>query len=485
MSSVLIQGGSVVRRDGDRQEVSRADVLVRGNTIAAIMPASTDGPPTDPGTEIIDATGRLVLPGLANMHTHSYANLFRGRFDRLPLEAWVPYATATTLGRTRREGYLSALLGAVDSLRTGTTLVLDHLAGTPEAKAGALEAYRDVGLRVAMSPMVADLPAHTTVPLQPDADLRADAISGVPPPPSAAEIVDEFTDMFATWHSADGPIHVLLGPSGPQRCSEELLTACADLSERFNTGVHTHLLESRVQAAGARSTPDGSLVTMLDRLGLLTDRFSGAHGVWCSPEELDLLGERGATLVHNPWSNLTLGSGHAPIEAWQRAGVTRALGTDGANCGGNLDMFRAMGLATILRRPDLADPSDWPAVSDAVTMATEGAARCAQWEGRLGRLEPGQLADIIVCDLDPVTHLPGEGLLGSVIHGGLDGGVRHVLVDGRRVLIDGRIPGIDLAALGEEAREAVERIEVRNAALFRAADAQRDAMLQLARQHHQ
>lgn len=476
--ATLVSGGTLVRRRGSAWVTERADVLIEGTVISTV--GSDLRLHRGKVDRMIDASGCVVLPGLVNAHTHSYATLFRGLFDRLTLEPWALYATATTVARTRREGYVSAALAAIEHLRTGTTAVLDHLGGSLESQIGAMEAYRDLGLRVAVAPMVSDIEAHLTVPV--DTDRFGGCLpSPLPQVASLSNIRDEMEHFLRMWNVPDARVSVMLGPSGPQRCTPALLELCRDLSAAHGVGLHTHLLETRQQALFALEKFGRSMVDELDRLDLLDARFSGAHAVWCSPADLRRLAGAGVALVHNPWSNLALGSGIADLPAWKRAGIVAALGTDGVNCGGNLNMFRAMSLAMVLHR-SAADPVDaWPTVDDVLEMATVGGAAVLGSAGRVGALEPGYEADLVIISSRSTAPVLEEGLLSQLVHGETAENVRTVLVAGQVVMEDRIIPNLDFPALIEEAREMSHRILARNRGLLRAADMQREALLDASR----
>ena len=480
--TTLIHDGRVLRRRGSDYISDRADILIEGSTIREITASRPeDGLRHD---TVIDASGKLIMPGLINAHTHSYGNLARGTFDALPLEAWVPYATAVTVRRTREEGYISAMLGIIECVRIGTTAVLDHLAGSIEAQEGALEAYRDAGLRVTMAPMVSDLPAHTTVKkdLEMPAELRrsVEALAT----PDRQEIIAGQKELFQHWHRKDGLVSISLGPSGPQRCSEELLLACGALANEFDTGIHTHLLESRAQQKYAYERYGKSMVAYLDDLGLLSSRLSGAHAVWCTEEDLKTIAGTGPVLVHNPWSNLTLGSGIAPLPQWHESGVVAALGTDGANCGGNQSMFRAMHLATTLHRSAANPVQDWITPSKILAQATEGSAQALHFDSKIGRLEPGFEADLVILDLSSSAYIPETDIINQLVLGESGEAVETVLIGGKSVLENKRMVGVDESKIFEAARTMLDDILARNSDLIEAAKLQEKFMREVSHGAH-
>jgi 5-methylthioadenosine/S-adenosylhomocysteine deaminase len=234
------------------------------------------------------------------------------------------------------------------------------------------------------------------------------------------------------------------------------------LSDELGLGVHTHLLETRAQAALGQARWPGGTVAEMDRQGLLTGSLSVAHGVWLSPPERELLARRGVTVVHDPASNLMLGSGRMPLEAAMTAGLPLALGTDSSNTGGPHDLFEVMRLALMLPRPDTPDPDAWPRPARILDMATRGGARALGLAGRLGDLAPGHRADLVL--LRP----RGAALAGAaltvpwLVQHATAAAVAAVMVEGRWVLRDGRILAFDEDAVLD--RVAAVRAEVLAAA---------------------
>ncbi|WP_286277668.1 amidohydrolase family protein [Naasia aerilata] len=214
-----------------------------------IAPAGAGALPHD-DVEVIDATGCLVLPGFVNMHSHSYGTLCRHDGARLPLEPWMNYALAGTANRTPDEILVATQLQAIEALRTGTTAVVDHIGGAVAGLAPVLGAYEDSGIRAAVAPMIGDIPLPDSVGLSaedwpPGTGYGAPEFAQKP----AAELLDDTLALRRSWTSPSGRVAVILGPSAPQRCSTDLLASVAEAAEREDMLVHTHLLETRLQAA--------------------------------------------------------------------------------------------------------------------------------------------------------------------------------------------------------------------------------------------
>jgi cytosine/adenosine deaminase-related metal-dependent hydrolase len=257
----------------------------------------------------------------------------------------------------------------------------------------------------------------------------------------------------------DDTITVQFGPNGPQWCSDELLRRIAEASAATGRRVHMHLLETRSQRAWAdRAHPDG-LIRHLDRLGLLSPRLAVAHGVWLRPDEMAQLAARGVTVVVNTSSNLRLTSGRAPVARFLEAGLGFALGLDGFSLDDDDDALRELRLTHLLHGHEPLDPT--------LDAATLFAAACRRgfcvWGGgeRGGRLAADEPADFVTLDWSALADdvLPGTvDPLDLVLARASARHIRRVVVAGREVVRDGRLTGVDLAAL-ERALAAAARRE--------------------------
>jgi 5-methylthioadenosine/S-adenosylhomocysteine deaminase len=321
-------------------------IRVEGDRIAAIAYGADAAALTARGGAVFDARGAVAMPALVNAHHHSYGNLLRGTENGLPLELWALFTVAW--GRSLDAGLLrlAILVGAAEMLRAGVGSVIDH---SPAIRlhAASIAAHRESGMRVGYAPMLHDRHDHDLLGFDLPAALRVE-VEGAPFPPhdfyeaTIAELVQTL--------SGDARLKLLLAPNAPQRCSPELLTLWGRLRDRHGLGVHAHLLETRAQAILCRKLWADGLVAELARRGLLAPGMAVAHGVWATAAERDLLAHHGVVVVHNPASNLMLGSGAMPFAGHRAAGVTLALGSDGANSGGTADPFELMRLAQMLPR---------------------------------------------------------------------------------------------------------------------------------------
>ena len=456
---VRIRGGRVLTCDADHTIFDPGEVWIEDRRITAVVPQGAMKPPdTAEPVRTIEAAGRIVMPGLINGHCHSYTSLLKGTIDGVPLDIYMLYVIAAGAGRTAREVEVSALVDSIAMIRTGTTAIIDHFSHRPAVTEEALDAvagaFAESGLRAVIAPMFADRSYLDTVPLDkgslPQDVIDAYARRPSPDPTLYFEVMKRALDRFSL---PDGRIKLLLGIDGPQRCSPELLEMTADFQRRHRLGLHTHMLETKTQAVMAE---DGGFVRQLLDLGILDDKSSLVHFIWCTEDDIAAAREAGVTIVHSPRSNLRSSAGICPLLKLRRAGFPIALGTDGSNSGVP-NMFELTRLACLLARATEAEFEDWLSARDVFEMALAGGARAMGWPGELGVITAGALADVVV--LNPESHLyrPMGDVWSHLAYYENGSGVETVIIDGAVVLEDGRLLTLDEDAVLAEAEEIVAR----------------------------
>lgn len=423
--------------------------------------------------DVIDATRMLAIPGLINAHFHSPDQLIRGSAPDLPLELWSLHSAAGRVGRSRRETALAVQLGCIEMLRGGITTVLDHLRLSPDLDRDGLEAaaqaYAASGMRAVVAPILADRPVAATMPLSAEDLAGADiAAYGSRPTLPWREQIGIAEDFAAGWSA--GRVSAAVGPSGPQRCSDALLIAAADLSARRDLVLHMHVLETQVQREMGLLLYGRPMLAHLDELGILTRRTNLVHAVWLEPDDVERIARCQAAVVHNPVSNARLGSGTCNLPALLRAGVRVALGTDSACCNDGVNILETMKWATLLPRLS-AGEQDWPLAGTVLTLATAGAADAIGLGGITGALRPGLAADITLLRLDSPAFVPLHDPARQLVQGETGAAVDTVLVDGQMVLRGGACTLLDEAAIWQEARELSARRMHDNQSVYRDADA--------------
>jgi guanine deaminase len=423
------------------------------------------------GARVLDARDRLVIPGLVNAHSHGHGALGRGAVDEVALEGFLAASPAINGHRGLAEIALGTTLNAVELLKKGCTSVFDVCGEFPQPSVAGLHtvahAYASVGARAVVAPMMADRTLYGAYPAllaSLPADLRA---------PMSALHATPAEQMLATVRAAarDWPfeahrVRLGLAPTIPLHCSDDFLRGCAALSAEFDLPMQTHLAESRTQAHLGAQQYGHSLSAHLHRLGVLSARLSVAHAIWVSDADIELLAEAGVTAVHNPQSNLRLGSGIAPIRRMRERGLRVALGSDGANTSDTQNLFEGMRLAAGLSRVVDHDEARWLQPADVLQMATVDGAAVFGWHGpinAIGRIAPGAAADLVLLDLAAPVYVPYRDALRQLVHGENGAAVDRVLVGGRVVVDGGRVTTVDEAALRAQAQAAAERLDALNA----------------------
>lgn len=453
------------------------DLLIENGRIREVGPPGLAAPVD---AELIDASDRLIVPGLVNAHTHAHGGLGKGLVgDRFPLEMFLTGAGALNGSRTLDDKYLSARLSAVEMLHKGCTAAYDLFVEYPipsvEGVDAVARAYRDVGMRAVIAPMIADRTLYQAYPGLVDAlpeALRDGARRAAAAP--YAETLRACRKILDNWSFDRDVVRPALGPTIPMHCSDEFLLGCRDLAREFEVGIQTHLAESAAQATIARKRYGKSLTAHLAGIGLLGERFSGAHAIWVDGDDMRLIADAGGAVAHNPLSNLRMGSGVAAVRAMLDCGLTVGIGTDAANTSDTQNMFEAARLASYLSRIGGPDYHQWLSAGEAFTLATTGSARLLGFAGKLGAIVEGAFADLVFIDLGHINYVPLRDALLQLMNGESGTAVDAVMVGGRFVLRDGRLLTVDEAKLRREAESARDRLDGANQGARRIAHALED-----------
>lgn len=467
---ILIRDALVVTLDADDRILPNSDILIEDGQISEVGELGDEV--ADGCDRVIDGRDRLAMPGLVNAHTHSPLSVVHGAYDLLNHRASMWLFQAYTANRTPREVYVSTMLNCIEMLLTGTTSALDHFpeqAFELEDVEAAVDAYRDSGMRAQVALRIFDgeytdiLPPGGVLPEKLQAEVeRLNPYA----PRSAPDLRDLCADAIERWHGDSGRIGVGPAPSNPMRCSDDLLSMCVELVERYGVGVHCHLLETEVQTTIAHKLYGTTTVRHLDDIGLLTPQLSCAHTIWIDEADIELMAERGASVVHNPESNLLSAAGLAPIPEMLSRGVDVALGSDGSCSSGDQAIHRAMKLATAVHRIGQSDRSMWVGARQALQMATAGGAAAMFSKGRFGALATGQAADLVLYDLTRPWWTPLNDPVYQFVQSETGAGVDTVIVAGRVLVEGGRITAFDADSLLAEARALVPAMKERNQDLF-------------------
>jgi 5-methylthioadenosine/S-adenosylhomocysteine deaminase len=466
-SPKLVRGRWVIPGADDAVLTDAAVLVIDGDVIA--LDDWTALRERYPDAEVIGSENMAVLPGFVNAHHHSkgVSTIQHGIQDML-LEPWILSHRRARPGAPR----LEAMLSAAEQLRSGVTTVVNVLNASGDADTFAstvrdtMSGYDRSGMRAVtaagfttQSYLVSGAGEDERFVESLPETIRPYARMMFPDDTRISE--DEYFDvMESIWqdYQDHARIGLWFGPPGPQWVSDEFMTRIAERAESWDTGVQTHVDESIYEMIHGPRFYGKHTMLHLNELGVLSPRFSIAHGVWLTQEEIAVMAETGASVSHNPSSNLRLRAGIAPLNGLLDAGVNVALGMDGTTLNEDEDMFAEMRLAMRLHgTPILGEPA--PDLDDVFSMATRRGAKLMRQEGRLGRIAGGYAADLVLINLERVTWpwvAPEADPKGVVLFRAHAGDVDTVLVDGEVVLRGGLPTRFDLRDVGREFAEHLE-----------------------------
>lgn len=439
--NLLLKNGLVLK--GEEFEVENSDVLIKDGYIDKVQKNITNFQ-----GKILDVSNKIVMPGLVNAHAHSDENFLKGKLDNLPLELWMLYSyPVLEYGPfSKKFIYLRTMLGALEMIKNGVTHVQDDVSGYPKPTLDSIDsvisAYNDLGLRASITANLNDKPWHEILPYI--SQELPGSIKGNLEAEYSVDTAKEFCEkIIDKWHEPDGKIHFVLAPSGPQRCSDEFLLMMYELSERENLPVHTHVLETKIQAVTGHEFYGKSIIKHLNDLNILNEKTTIIHSVWVDDEDIKIMGDAGVSVAHNPISNLKLGSGIMPLRIMLEAGVNVALGSDGMSSNDTQNIFEVMKFTGLLHKISNPDYKKWPSSSEVLKMATKGGAISTLTSKELGTIEEGKKADIIVLDNKSLAFTPQNDIKKHLVYCEDGRSVETSIIDGEIVMKNNELLNVD------------------------------------------
>ena len=415
--TILIRDAAYVVRSAERIERD-CDVLIEGTRIVG-----TGRYAPQAGWDVIDATNCAVIPGLINAHTHLYQNFLKGLNDGVPLVEWcdqVLFPAADVIhndhwqAHDERLGYAWSLVSALEMIKAGTTGCI-NMDMTMDS---VLQAWLDVGFRGVGAVTLSDQ-------WIPEGLIRPWEISR-----------PEWLGYVQRWqHMPPGSprLQMILAPSTPFLASSDLLQWTREQRDRLGVGVQIHVAETRYEVERIAEETGTTPLRYLDRHGLVDDRLTAVHCVHMDQADLDLVQERGVIPIHNPKSNMKLGSGISPVTEMLRRGIPVALANDGSASNDLLDMFEEMRFAALLQKVAAEDPSVISA-ADVFRMATENGAKACRIDA--GTIDPGRLADLAIVNLRKPHLVPVHDIVNSLVYCAKGEDVETTIINGCIVMRD-------------------------------------------------
>lgn len=437
METLLIQGARLVTMN-EAQDVFSGDLLIENNVITRIGPDLSDVQ----ADRVIDARGKVLLPGFIQTHVHLCQTLFRGRADDLELLDWLQQRIWPLEAAHDEESvYYSAMLGIGELISSGTTTLLDM--ETVHHTDSAFRAMAETGIRAVSGKVMMDHGSEVPKALQED----------------TTHSLEESVRLLEKWNGYDGNrLQYAFCPRFVVSCTEDLLIGVRDLSERYQVRVHTHASENRGEIEVVENERGMRNIVYLDHLGLAKPNLILAHCVWLDEQEKEIIRKRGVKMTHCPGSNLKLASGIAEVPDMLSRHIPVGLGADGAPCNNNLDMFQEMRLAALIQKP-----IHGPTAMDARTvlrMATMGGAEVLGMEKEIGSLEVGKKADLVLLDLYDFHTFPSHevDVYSRIVYSATRGNVDTVVIDGKVVMENRLMRTLDRDVVLREADRSIARL---------------------------
>jgi 5-methylthioadenosine/S-adenosylhomocysteine deaminase len=430
---LVIANGIVVTMDASRRVLSPGSVAISGATIAGVGTPEEIARTFKAG-EVLEASGRVVMPGLINTHGHAPMVLYRGLGDDLALMDWLQKYIFPAEAKTVSPSFVrtGTNLATLEMIRSGTTTYVDMYYFEEEIA----RATRSAGLRGVLGQTVIEFPV-------PDAKTPAEALA------RAERFIQEFRE--------DPLITPALAPHAVYTLDAPTLKAVRALAAKYDVPVLIHLAETDDETRLSLERHKARPVAALSAMGFWGPKTVAAHGVWLQADEIQILRKHGVGVAHNPESNMKLASGTAPVQEMLRGGVSVGLGTDGAASNNDLDMFEAMRQAAFLHKLMSKDPRAVSART-ALEMGTLGGARVLGRERDLGSLEAGKLADVIVVRMDRARQTPMYDPISHLVYVTRGDDVETAIVNGRPLMREGQVLTLDEPAVLAAARAAADQV---------------------------
>jgi 5-methylthioadenosine/S-adenosylhomocysteine deaminase len=429
---ILIQNGYILSLDAQDRVFEQGDIFIDGTKIVKIG-NNLDAARLNPD-KVIDARNKLVAPGLVNADLHAAEVLTKGLYENNPLEFRPDESDQSTVETV----YMAALLAGIEALKTGVSTVQDHWRFSPifakEGTTAVLDAYNLIGLRTNLAVEI---------------DANGDGVE---------QVINAYEDVLNNIQAAKRDrLRITISPPEPLLANERFVKWLKAISERRNIAIHFHFNQTKRHVFNAMETFQGlTAIEQADKMGLLTPQASVSSAVWVTPAEINMLANRGVTVIHTPLSDLYTGSGVLPVHLLLEAGVRVGLGS-GESCGGNLNLFDAMKMTASIHRIVQPDYNRWVSVEQALLMATHGSAHACQLDGQIGQIAEGCSADLVLYSLKGFSFSPLNNPKDQLVCLENGSSVDTVLVNGDVVVEGRKVIAVDEAGALQQFRKQFQQ----------------------------
>jgi 5-methylthioadenosine/S-adenosylhomocysteine deaminase len=420
-ADLLVTGNYLYLQNKDKTIIKNGGVAIHQGTIVETGLAA-DLASKYPDAELLATEHGLIMPGLVNTHTHAAMACFRGLVDDLPLIQWLQeYIFPVEAKLTGDMVYQATLLSLAEMIKSGTTSFCDMYLFAKDVARAAQKS----GMRAWIGEVLYDFPSPNYGELA-----------------SGFQYVEELFTLYA-----DNPlISITIDPDAVYTCSPDLLKNLKNMAEKHNTLYIIHLSENKEEVQDVKERYGASPVMHLENLGLLDNRVVADHCVMLTDAEIKLLAKREVKIVHCPERNMKIASGVAPVPQMLAAGISVGLGTDSSASNNDIDMFGEMNSAAKLHKVNALDPTVMPAET-VLEMATMGGARVLGAENKIGSLEPGKKADLIVLDMNQPHLTPLYTIPSHMVYAARGADVVHSVINGNIVMQNRELKTLDEKAI--------------------------------------
>lgn len=401
----LIKNGTVISMDEKRKkEYEIVDIVIKDNIIDKI-----EKDYKGEYDKLIDATNKIVMPGLINSHTHLGMSIFRATNDNLTLDDWLQNKIWPIENNMNDEDvYYSALISFLEMIKTGTTCASDMYFGWK----GTMKAALETNFRIIIGRCLMN---HDN---------------------AADERIKEQLELQETYKNNE-LVNFTIAPHSMYTCTKEYLKKCALLSDNYNYPIHMHFCENKSEVANIEEQYNETPINALKEIEFLNKKLILAHGTFLNKEDLKYLKDN-VSIVTNPISNLNLGCGIADLVELQKNNINICLGTDGQGSGNNLNLFKHMSLVADLQKAKYQDPTVMSAY-EVLKMATINGAKAYNLDKQIGSLEEGKLADIIILDIDNIEIYPHPDLICEIVHNIESNNIVTTIINGKIIMENRKI----------------------------------------------
>lgn len=430
---ILIVGATIVTMNEQRDVIENGAIAITNGKVDLIGTRKIVER-NSRAKRVIDATGKVIIPGLINTHTHAAMSLFRGISDDLDLNDWLTKFIFPAEAKNVNEQFVRAgtRLGMAEMIRGGTTTYCDMY----YFEDAVADETKKAGMRGVLGETIIKFPVSDNK--TPEAALA-------------------YTETFIKKWKNDPLIVPAAAPHAPYTLETATLKAIKAQSDRLDSAVVIHVAETKKERDDILAQYGKTPAAYLDSIGFLSNRTIAAHSVWLTSDEVDIYKQRGVGSAHCPTSNMKLASGVAPIPEMLRKDVAVGLGTDGAASNNDLNMWEEMDLAAKLHKVSSNDPKTLPA-EQAFEMATIRGARALHLDKITGSLEAGKRADLVIVDMDSLHQTPYFNIYSSLVYATKADDVRTVIINGTIVMLDRRLLTLNERAIKIDANAYRKKI---------------------------